>query len=721
MFNNEFFKAALREGYLPLFPSKSSSEDDTVDEGVAHAFIIEMANLGFLIKNPDNIKSVDNAKTLVKILEATRNVVGADRNMKPIYPGFPAQVKSLSTMTLLVEQILHYISGGTLIPDYPDVVRKGLPLKDMLKNAKTVVAVNTKDIEILALDMLLSKVASNVSASDNDVVLIENAIKIANLNTTEAVHLYSQSNNGENKTHFARAYFEIMREDGKPVHNAFVKFTKHAKNSDQLLKLVLAVYTTKSSGVPKEFYNDAIIHLDSKKRSSFRFTSMNRPARRAIMAQLGNVTQGYKADKLISHMGLWRAVLRTGHFYELNPTTSQRRALDIVTQNIEHQTLESVFMERLNVDPISAAELLLDENAQGLLVRRLVMIMRAIVNNGRDVDNMFKKFASVVEMRLKDVDTTTLISAYNGLLVANDDSQRIIRVAGKNNSVVSKDVVIVPESNLDQIKNSLKELIKVNLRSLPAPSETVNVVSEMPFPLVVRDASLSDQKFYRGEVIDVKGDSNVLRLFSYWKNNSYTTGYIDLGAAVLDDDFDQIAACDWSTWRTSRDFATYSGDKNVHPGGDAVEFIDVELDKLKNAHPSARWIVMSLQSWSGIRYKDVDIIAGVMHRSDADAGENFDARTVSTAFTPTTEALESLPLAYDILNGTMTWLDSSSGSTKTGMNILNNMIPVVLKDELRPRMTIGEVASLWAEAHEVDTVQEKADAQQIIDLIHQKH
>jgi hypothetical protein len=85
--------------------------------------MIEMANYGYRV-SPEDLQGMSTA-ALRAMLDDARAIKGADRDMTPIYPGFPKQVQDLDTLTLIVEQILHYWSGGTFLPDYPHVVREG--------------------------------------------------------------------------------------------------------------------------------------------------------------------------------------------------------------------------------------------------------------------------------------------------------------------------------------------------------------------------------------------------------------------------------------------------------------------------------------------------------------------------------------------------------------------------------------------------------------------
>ena len=157
----------------------------------------------------------------------------------------------------------------------------------------------------------------------------------------------------------------------------------------------------------------------------------------------------------------------------------------------------------------------------------------------------------------------------------------------------------------------------------------------------------------------------------------------------------------------------------VYPGDSAVEFFDINLKAVRRLYPSAKWAVMTVQSWSGIPLSKVDMVAGTMFRSDADKGENFDARTVTSAFSPTTDAYQALPLAVDLGTGEMVWLDTSSGSTATGVSAAaDNAIGPVVRDELsRPRMMMGELAQRWAAVHGVETADSPVDRDAVLALL----
>ena len=115
----------------------------------------------------------------------------------------------------------------------------------------------------------------------------------------------------------------------------------------------------------------------------------------------------------------------------------------------------------------------------------------------------------------------------------------------------------------------------------------------------------------------------------------------------------------------------------------------------------------------------VDFIAGAMLRSNADKGEVFDARSVATAFKPTTSAMQSVPFAVNLDTGALVWIDSSNGSTASSQSATEDTsIGSIVYDEIaRPRLTFGDLARLWAQAHDAETVNEPVDRDALLALL----
>ena len=705
-------QAALRRGILIENLTGTSPASDAV----RYAAVLELANLGFLVQ-PDDLKGF-STKALTSTIEGARKVIGADRNMKPIYPGFPKQVEELSTLQLLMEQILHYWTAGRFLPSHPDEVREGLPLEDMLRSARQLRLLSAD----VALEELLSElVKAPVALSSDDRELLAELTKVVYgegfHRTLSTADLVRSSTNGEN----IQVFGEALRDHAsKAVHSKDDYFTAVSfgiRNSDHLLRVILSFYGAPAADRWVENYKLAVGTLADRHFRAVRFSSVPRHQRQRIVDALGKLADGYKADRLVARQNLWRRIFKGLHPYDLKLTVESKRALDIVHSNIDYRTLNSVIEQALENRKISEAVELLAEHQPGNLLRRLVAILR-LTTKKTDAKILAKRVAEVGSKAT----LSTLISSYNGVLGANDEHARVNRVAGLNNTMLDRGAVEKIDANFQaEILGALDKAIETVLKSKAAPMAPVGIVGEASVPLVRRDAASTDRVIDRGAEFGLVGEGDVLRIFGHWNNNMDAGSYMDIGAVVLDEDFKEVSVSTWNSWQGARSWSTYSGDKFVKPGDSAAEFIDVKIAELKRSIRGARWVAMTVQSWAGWPTASVDFIAGAMLRQKAgiQKGEVFDARTVTTAFKPTTKSTQSVPFAVNLETGKILWLDSSNGSTGAGNSASNDgTVGSIVYDEVaRPKLSMGRLAELWASAHGVATIQEPVDRDALLELL----
>lgn len=697
-----FRRAALRNGIVV----RSRSLRDGGITAYTYAAFLEMANYGYRV-TPEALAGMSET-ALADMLNDARTVKGADRDMTPIYPGFPKQVQDLPTLTLLAEQILHYWTGGAFLPDYPTVVRENLPLADIVRNVQEV---TVTDAGSAARALMTKFVRSGVAVSDSEKSVLWGAVDVLRPDADAVREALKGATNGEN----IQTLIEALIVSGTfTADEAVIEFATSMRNVDQLLRLTLVAV-----GEPITDHADAAdraVHaLSDKDGFAIRMNTLSRPARRALVARLGELTGGFFADRLVLRNNLWRRVMRSVHPYSLKLTDESRRAADIIHGNVDYRTLDSLVEAAIGDGDAIEVVSLLSENRPSELLARLVEILRI-----SKTKTAATELAKAVEAVSATAPVTTLIRAYNGVLAANFDGVRVVREAGRNNHLMSVDRVKVNASNVKIVSEAVLNALRVRLSKTAAPEDAVvGTISDMAVPLVRRDLSNTDRVVDRGTRLAPVGDGDVLRVFSHWTNTTDRSGYLDVGVAVLDADFSVLAVTTWNTWEQNRKWSTYSGDCNVHPGHSAVEFFDVDIPKLRKEHCLAKYAVMTVQSYSGIKLSEVDMVAGTMLRTDADKGASFDARTVTSAFSPTTDAYQALPLVVDLDSGEMIWLDASSGSTATGMSAANDhAIGPVVRDELaRPRMTMGELAELWAQAHGVETVEFPVNRDAVLALL----
>lgn len=717
-FSDSLRRSALRRGVLLAPEQKLNS----APEAVRFAATVEFANLGFIV-SPDEL--LDFSATYLKsCLDDARTVLGADRDMTPIYPGFPKQVQDLDTLTLLVEQILHYWTGGDFLPNYPTVARAGQPLEDMLRNARKL---TVKDANSFSAELLAELVAKPVALSEADRELLDGAVGVyyskksfdnsKMLALTSISDLSKSATNGENLQSFVRslapvveARFDLLRSE------IFEVAANRVRSSDHLLRLILTLFTEPAADKWKKNYELAVNSLANRHARAVRYSSIPKSSRRRIVIHLGELSDGFRADRLVARKDLWRGALRAIHSYDFKMTTAGRRAADIVHGNVDYRTLNSLVEEAMEQGNAGAAAKLLAEHQPGNLLRRLVALLR-LTSTQSDADAL----AAAVLQSASRASLTTLISSYNGVLSANDEHARVTRVAGLNNTVRErKDFAKIDARYQAAVLEALDQSIVNALQKAPAPTSPVSILSTVGVPLVERDAATADRVLDRGQELVVAGEGDTLRIFGHWNNNLDEASYMDIGAVVLDANFKEIGVSNWRSWNSAREWSTYSGDKLVTPGDSAAEFIDVNLEAVRREFClKAHWVVMTTQAWAGWSINKVDFIAGAMLRNKAEAGEVFDARAVVTAFKPTTESAHSIPFAVNLKTGKLVWVDTSNGSTEAHQSAdSDSTVGSLVYDEIvRPRFTLGQLAERWATAHGVKTVNKAVDRELLLGLL----
>ena len=713
----EFRQAAMRRGFVPTTPLRQETS-----ENVRYTASLEMANLGFRV-SPEALAGMP-ISDMEQMISDARVVIGADRAMKPIYPGFPNQVQELDTLTLVLEQLLHYWSAGEFLPNYSEVEREGLPLEDMARASRPLEVLDAVDV---ARTLITSLTLSSIALSEDDKALLTGAVAVADPTPEEVAEVLDSARHGENMQSLALAaaeHYQSTRHPGSYSTSTLLEdFVPTAGTADQLLRLVLGLASKMSGDDNNRFhtegYDRAVRHLSDKDHRAVSMLTLSRPVRRLILERLGELTQGYRADALVAKRNLWRRVMKMMHPYGINVSDKHQgsvsRALDIIHSNVEYRTFNSEVEAGIANKDVSGVVALLAAHQPGNLLRRAVSLMRVA-----DDIAQINELADAIRAHGAKSSLTTLISAYNGIININDDAARLTRAAGRNNTLVEdKGHAKVSELSVDHTTAAVKDALIEALSAKPAPDAGVGTKSSNPVPLVRRDAATADRVMDRGQRLDPAGDGDTVRIFGHWRNNQNWSGYMDIGAVVLDSDFTALDVVTWDTWTSSREWSTYSGDKMVAPGDSAAEYVDVDIAKLMESHPAARWVAMTIQSWSGFPTVDVDMIAGAMLRSAPDSGEVFDARTVSTAFKPTTSARQSVPLVFDLSTKQLVWIDSSSGSTQSGVSAgADDAVGTVVYHELgRIQLTMGQLAALWARAHNVRTSRTAVDRDAVLGLL----
>ena len=178
----------------------------------------------------------------------------------------------------------------------------------------------------------------------------------------------------------------------------------------------------------------------------------------------------------------------------------------------------------------------------------------------------------------------------------------------------------LPEQTLQEIKTILDNVIEEKIKN--SQIKVDSSILHYAIPISERDRAQGFNVVPRGTEIGLDKDIEILRLFTYWKQNQYSTDY-DLSAVLLDENFVTLEHLSYT--RISSTIGVHSGDITNAAKG-ASEFIDLELNKIK-----AKYIIPTVNIFSGETFTEVEeSFFGFMLRDYSEKGKPFEPKTVET-------------------------------------------------------------------------------------------
>lgn len=672
--------------------------------------VIELLSLGFKLTDGRLPELPDNMSE--EILEAARESVWASRDITPVYPGFPQQVRDIPVATRIVEQVLHYLTGGEFLPNYPNEVRPELSLDDALGTAnKLTVMSESQFLQHLAELAFTGKEVVTPMARESAALLTENwAMKPSDVRKW-AVQI---------KTHerlqlLAVAVSQIVSSEAAVEH-----LFPYASSSDAQLRILLAVSTARKAR--GEAFNRAVFNLSNNDSAVVRGPRLPRITRRYIVQELARwADTPRELDKIVQHKRLWRSALEAIHPFELaREGTPEKYVLDVIFDNVDHITENSRVEECLKERNVPEALKILQNNP-GALVRRLVALVRA-AKSPEEVASVI----GTVDLVAGSVPLKTLVPAYNAVRSMHKPYAHavVLVTAGKVVMHTAKPAGTPAESA--DLAGALRRAMKKQLQLCANVSslQSVPTGSNIPVSFNKRFESASFKSMEPREQLPLNlNDGKTLRFFNFWDNSNGTKdGFVDLGVAALSDSLEMLMTCSWNTWVESDQVFTYSGDKFVIVGDSAAEYIDCDLDALATHLGAApRYLVATLDAYLGVPFSKLETFAGVMVRKEPNSGEVFEPLTVAEAAQTLVPATCAIPFIVDLQESKMIWLDATNGVTAAGTTLDgNDKLRLVIHDALlAEKITYGELLTWAAEVHSLpvsDDLVSPGQARQILGL-----
>lgn len=688
-------KAAIR--YRSELVVPETKEDTNVSGSLVTAFLRNVENLGFqlspeVIKKSMSLSDAEFKKWAVEIIVVLRESKGSNYRYKPMYPNFPSQVAEASDAELFANAIIHYFGdaiGIRLLPKYEKAER--FPFYE-----DTTLAVLGLAGDDLAQSVVKTIISSKISFSETDSDFL--------------TKLYSKMKQKEVE--------EAL--DGVEIPNKenFAHLAGASRNKAKVLDIVLGKATTVTDLLRVgAVFSDAHPSLKDK----FRFGKLSRPERRMIVAHLVRLDANYLED-FKRNREMWKRFTERLHVSEFVAKDSNLvTALKVVRSSKNIPTWGTKVEKALEEGNYISSVANLAQRP-GEFARRLNQLLSGAASD--EVEYVLEQFEKVS----RKVSTTVLLQVIAFFRTVRDTPDR--KFSTLFTGGVKSGAMALPREMSELSASLCDNVIAIAEKALIsnyAERESLGKVfydfdgSYNPVvPFGLRNSSNAFRVVGRG----TRGSfdmNKTIRFFIHWKDQKVENSYdsrvdLDLSAVFLDENFEQIGVV---SYYNLREYGSYhSGDITSAPKG-ASEFIDVDLKAFRKSNPKARYLAMTVNSYTQQRFSELDeVLAGFMMREDPNSGEVYEPKSVENAFTVNSETTAVIPMVFDIVEGESIFTDvavNASGYINNADNMSRTTKAVLTGLVGKKTVTYNDViaANLAARA---ELVTSKEDADMVITL-----
>jgi len=539
---------------------------------------------------------------------------GAHRKHRPMYPNFPSQVMEMSQGELYLNAIIHYLSGGRLLPR--SQLKERFPLIDATK-LEIIKLGSEADFERLFGQII----SSNTSLSEQDREDVEWFVRTYGDGIERL--LPERVPQKENMAFLAGL---LLRHTTR----AFDFLQRYCRTATDVLRLAVAL----SDG-------------DLSLATGTRFRSFARAERRLLLGLVDQLPQ--PVEDMLRWKGRWVRLgerLHPGEYANAFPRAAE--AFGVLRNDLPYTTFNSQVEQALVQQDVAQALRCL-KTRPGFLARRLDHLLRA---NAPEQDAVLEAFAE----RAPQVSTPVLLQVRQHFRARSASAK--LRVFFPKGSLaraygIPNELPPLSEQVASKIVNSCELTLIERFGSLPSLGKVYvdPTLRDFLIPHSARSASRSYRTAARGSRLPLPS-CKTLRFFVWWKNGQERTD-IDLSAVLLDEDFNYVDVV--SYYNLKNYGGCHSGDIVNAPKG-ASEFIDITLDKVLERN--VRYVVMTLHSFTQQPYCELpECFAGWMARAHANSGEIYEPRAVQDRLDLTADTRVAIPLVMDVLAEKVIWCD----------------------------------------------------------------
>jgi hypothetical protein len=579
----------------------------------------EVEQLGFVLTEEvmarlGTLDPQDLTRTLHTLVKELQALVGAHREHKPLYPGFPAQVLALSEAELYLNALRHYITLRRMpadeAPERPPLLHDRLP--------RIVDLGSVQDFESICTQLA----GSAVSLSKQDKDDLEWFVRQYR---ADVFRLLPAKLPFKENLAVVGAQLAMHVDDERTQH--FLE--AHCKTATDVLRLAVGM----SGG-------------DVSLTTPGKFAKFPRRHRKLLLGLIERCAA--PTEDMLRWAERWKRLgerLHPGEHAKAFPKTAA--AFEVVRNGLPFETFNSAVEQALHAGDLGRALKAL-ESRPGEFARRLDMLARTC----DDVETLLRRFTPLAPR----VSTPVLLQVLAHFKARHEPGH--LRVFFPKGEVAKVFATADRRPALDadgarHIASVCEQALLERFAKLPPlgrcyidPALATYVV-----PLAQRSASKALRTLARGSRLPMP-EAGFVRLFLWWKNGRSRVD-VDLSAVLYGPEYnymDSIAFYNLRGWG-----AHHSGDIVDAPKG-AAEFIDLDLQLLRAR--GVRFVVMSLNSYSGQPYCDLpECFAGWMSRRNLNSGEAFEPKTVVDRIDLASDAQISLPLVLDLQQREVLWTD----------------------------------------------------------------
>ncbi|MEN7551576.1 TerD family protein [Rapidithrix thailandica] len=613
-------------------------------------FMAELANLGYKITNPD-LYTDAVLEDFEKTMEVLKKMKGGDKKYVPLFQGFPDLLPNQEEywhkrLAGYLGNVFGQFTGkerlnnGMIIPDWlfdleefgADPISqfqdKGLFEKGVLRQLKKAKDTHTEWVEI--------KFVSQKEAMHQAWQFLLN-------------NVYAKSSIKEALKPEIEFLLEFFGADGMEASRVVFKETKAYlmqycwKQND--LK-TLAQFIDTPTDLLRLFA--AVTESDTSLAQPIKFPKLKRAQRVFVMQMLEKCPD--LAENLKAYKGLWLALGRYLHPFEYAKKFPNTYAAFDLLRNGKVVTFNAKVEQS-----IQASDL---DNLLALLVQRPGMFARKIHHvleiSKKEYLKVLAAFDAVVDqVALKNL---LVMDAYFQTIEAAS-YRTIINKKGKIR-VMDNTPNRLEKAALEALKQILQKAIAQKISSEKESWEKQKVwidpaLRNFTVPLQQRSASDGLLTLGRGSRMPLE-EGKVLRLFVYWKENDRRTD-LDLSLIQYDEEMKFKGQVSYTNLEAGG--ILHSGDLQSAPCG-AAEFIDIELDTLRERYKEVRYIATQVYRYSGNKFADMDCHSGWMIREKVNNKyKSFDIKTVQHKFDLKGSGSYAIPILIDLHKQEIIFID----------------------------------------------------------------